>query len=76
MQLPPRSYSFDAETVAMMGRVCDEAWDEVQSRLAIATATDLSGLRNLVATGVIAAVANGERNPIRLKAKALEALDA
>jgi hypothetical protein len=76
MQLPPRSCSFDAETVAMMGRVCDEAWDEVQSRLAIPTAPDPSGIRNLVAMRVMAAVANGERDPKRLKEKALEALDA
>ena len=72
MQLPP--HSFDAETVAMMGRVCDEAWEQARSRLSSPTAADPTGLRNLVAVRVMAAVAIGQRNP--LKAIALEALDA
>jgi hypothetical protein len=33
MQYP--SHAFDAETVAIMGRVCDEAWGEAQSRLSL-----------------------------------------
>jgi hypothetical protein len=74
MQLP--SHSFDAETIALMGRVCDEAWEEAQSRLSFPTAADPSALRNLVAARVLAAVALGQRNPERLKAIALEALDA
>ena len=74
MQL--RSQWFDAETVAMMGRVCDDAWREAQSRLSFPSAADPSGLRNLVAIRIMAAVANGERDPSRLVAKALEALDA
>jgi hypothetical protein len=73
MQLPP--HSFDAETVAMMGRLCDEAWLEAQCRLSCPPG-DRSGLRNLVALRILAAVANGERDPERLTAKALEALDA
>jgi hypothetical protein len=74
MQLP--SHSFDAETVAMMGRVCDEAWEEAQCRLSFPKSGDPTGLRNLVALRVMAAVANGERDIERLKAEALEALDA
>jgi len=74
VQLPP--HSFDAETVAMMGRVCDEAWEQARSRLSSPTAADPTGLRNLVAVRVMAAVAIGQRNPERLKAIALEALDA
>ena len=74
MQLPPQS--FDAETVAMMGRVCDEAWEEARSRLPFPNAAYTSGLRNLVAARVMAAVAVGQRNPERLKAIALDALDA
>jgi hypothetical protein len=74
VQLPPQS--FDAETVAMMGRVCDEAWEEARSRLPFPNAADTSGLRNLVAARVMAAVAVGQRNPERLKAIALDALDA
>ena len=74
MQLPPRS--FDAETVTMMGRISDEAWHEAQSRLSAPETGDPSGLRNLVALRIIAAVSNGERDPGRLRAIALEALDA
>jgi hypothetical protein len=74
MQLPP--HSFDAETVALMGSVVDEAWEEAQSRLSLPTAADPSELRNLVAVRVMAAVAIGQKDPERLKAIALEALDA
>ena len=74
MQLP--SHSFDAETVAMMGRVCDEAWDEAQSRLSLPKAGDGSQLRSLVVSRVMAAVIVGQKDPERLRAIALEALDA
>jgi hypothetical protein len=74
MQLPP--HSFDAETVALMGALCDEAWHEAQSQLALPEAGDPTGLRDLVAQRILAAVANGERDLQRLKAIALEAIDA
>jgi hypothetical protein len=74
MQLP--SHSFDAETVAMMGRLCDDVWNEAERRLSFPESGDPSGLRNLVALRIMAAVANGERDPGRLRAIALEALDA
>jgi hypothetical protein len=74
MQLP--SHAFDAETVAMMGRLVDEAWEEAQCSLSFPEAGDPTGLRNLVALRIMAAVANGERDPGRLRAIALEALDA
>lgn len=75
MQLPPQS-SFDPETVAMMGRICDEVWEEARSRLSFPDGSDLSGLRNLVALRVMAAVAVGQCDPERLKAIAWEALGA
>ena len=74
MQLPPDG--FDPDTVAMMGRVCDEAWREAERRLSLTSAADTSGLRDVVALRVMAAVANGERNPDRLRLLALAALDA
>jgi hypothetical protein len=70
MQLPP--HSFEPELVALMGSVVDEAWEEAQCRLS----ADPSELRNLVAVRVMAAVAIGQKDPERLKAIALEALDA
>lgn len=74
MQYP--SHAFDAETVAIMGRVCDEAWGEAQSRLSLRQAGDTSQLRSLVVSRVMAAVIIGQKDPERLKAIALEALDA
>ena len=75
MQLPLYS-AFDAETIAMMGAVVDEAWEAARTRLALPAAGDPSGLRDLVALRVMAAVAVGQRDPERLKAIALDALDA
>ena len=73
MQLSP---PLDAETVALVHRVCEEAWQEAQCRLSFPDAVDPTGLRNLVAERVRAAVAIGQRNPERLRAIALDALDA
>jgi hypothetical protein len=65
--------SFDCETVALMGRVCDTAWQELQLRLN--AYSDLSQVHDLLAIRVLAAVALGERDPERLKVIALGAID-
>ncbi len=74
MQLP--SLSLDPDTVSLVGRVCDEAWEEARSRLGLPAGIDARGLRNFVAVRLMAAVAVGQRDPERLKAIALDALDA
>ena len=74
MQLAPEA--FDPATVSMMGRVCDGAWDEATNRLSLFSARDSTGLRNILALRVMAAVANGERDTDRLRLMALAALDA
>jgi hypothetical protein len=74
VQLPPQS--FDPDTVAMMGRVCDDAWNEASRWLSLAPMGDPSGLRETLALRVMAAVAHGVRDPQRLRLIALEALDA
>jgi hypothetical protein len=74
MQLP--SQSFDAETVALMGRAVDDALAEAQDRLSLPQRGDPTELRKLVAVRVMAAVVVGQRDPERLKAIALDALDA
>jgi hypothetical protein len=74
MQLPPQS--FDPETVAMMGRVCDSAWNEAERWLSLAPMGDAGGLRETMALHIMAAVAHGERDPKQLRLIALEALDA
>jgi hypothetical protein len=74
MQLAPEA--FDPATVALMGRVCEGAWDEATNRLSLFSARDSTSLRNVLALRVMAAVANGERDPDRLRLMALAALDA
>ena len=74
MQLP--SQAFDPDDVAMMGRICDEALSEAQRRLSLPLIVDQSDLRSLVAARIMAAVVVGQRDPERLKAIALDALDA
>ena len=74
MQLP--SLSFDPDTVTLVGRVCDEAWEEARSRLGLPAGMDARGLRDFVAVRLMAAVAVGQRDPERLKAIALDALAA
>jgi hypothetical protein len=74
MQLAPEA--FDPATVAMMGRVCDGAWDQATNRLSLFSARESTGLRNVLALRVMAAVANGERDPDRLRLIGLAALDA
>lgn len=74
MQLP--SQSFGPELVALMGRAVDDALAEAENRLSLPQTADPTELRNLVAARVMAAVTVGQRNPERLKAIALEALDA
>jgi hypothetical protein len=66
--------SFDSETVALMGRVCDTAWQELQRRLN--ACSDPIHVHTLMALRVIHAVADGERDPERLKVIALRAIDA
>ena len=72
MQLP--AASFDSETVTLMGRVCDDAWRKVQSEFAMPS--DVSDVRSMLALRILTAVANGERDPERLKTLALQTLDA
>jgi hypothetical protein len=72
MQFPPELY--DSDAVALMGRVCDAAWQELQVRLN--TRSDFTHARDLMAMRILGAVAQGERDPERLKAIALRAIDA
>jgi hypothetical protein len=74
--MQPLQESFDSETVALMGRVCDAAWEETQGRLTFITGADPSGIRHLFALRILVAVAGGERNPDRLRKIALARLDA
>ena len=69
-----RKANFSAETVALMGRVCDDAWRELEKTTFYPSPSDEREMRNLVASSVMAAVAAGERDPQRLMSVALEAV--
>jgi CheY-like chemotaxis protein len=66
----PKS-GYDPETVALMGRACDEAWRELQFSVSPATADEEREARTLMAIRVMSAVNEGERDPRRLKSIAL-----
>ncbi len=68
-----REQSFDSDAVALMGRVCDAAWYELQMRLHVCS--DKSHVRDLMALRIMHAVAEGECDPERLKEIALRAID-
>ncbi len=68
-------FNFDHETVALMGRVCDEAWSEIQEKTFFPSQSSAEAYRRGLATRVMEAVASGERDALRLKAIALEAID-
>ena len=72
--LAPKS-TFQPETVALMGRVFDAVWREIQAKYFLPS-DNTNEIGVFVARRIIAAAAGGERDPERLKATALQALDA
>jgi hypothetical protein len=69
MQLP----NSNSDTIALIGRVYDEAWLELQGKSYFRSDADKTGARTAIATRIMAAVAVGERDPERLKLMALQA---
>jgi hypothetical protein len=67
--------NYDPGTVALMGRACDDAWKELQKKVFFPTLADERDIRHLIALRVMTAVADGERDPVRLKTAALEAIE-
>jgi hypothetical protein len=72
--LAPES-TFEPETVALMKGVFEAAWLEIQAKYFLSS-EDTNEIGVFVAHRIIAAAAGGERDPERLKATALHALDA
>ena len=64
---------YDPETLDLMTGVLDSAWDEVELALA-SNDYDPAGLRTVMALKIMAAVRDGEHDPERLKALALDAI--
>ena len=64
---------YDPETLGLMTKAFDAAWDEVGFALA-SKDDNPTALRTLMAVRIMAAVRDGEHNPERLKDLALEAI--
>jgi hypothetical protein len=67
--------SYDRETLGVLIRVFDEAWMETQTMLGTKP-LDANSVRSTLAKRIIAAANDGERDPMRLKLIALQAIDA
>lgn len=63
---------FDPESVNLMGIVCDDAWREVQAAIFFPSPHDRDQFLGELASRVLRAVADGERDPVRLRAIALD----
>ena len=70
---PMPTSSFDAETLDLMSRAFEAAWDEVGFALGNKYA-DLTALRTMMSARIMVAVRDGERDPERLTELALEAV--
>ncbi len=66
--------SFDAHTLALMGRAFDDAWWHLIAMRRL-PCDDEGAARSIMACAIMAAVVNGERDPERLKAAAIRALN-
>jgi hypothetical protein len=71
MMFPPDC--FDAETLNLMSRAFDAAWDEVGFALANKDVNP-TALRALMAVRIMAEVRDGERDPESLKELAVRAV--
>ncbi len=61
----------DPETVALVEEVCDEAWHVLEAATSIISPAEAHEIRCQMVSRVMAAVADGERNPEELKVLAL-----
>ena len=68
--------NFGNESIDLMGRVCNEAWREVQTVTFYPTPKDSEEMLRLMVMRVMAAVAAGERDAARLKVVALDGVEA
>ena len=66
--------SYDRDTLKLLTRAFDDAWKEVQALVGVKPVA-AEVLRAKLATRIMAAAAEGERNPSRLKLIGLGAID-
>jgi hypothetical protein len=72
--MPFSGAAYDPETLAMMTRILEDACGELQSINAKRALADV--VRATMASRIVTAVADGEREPSKLKLLALHAVDA
>jgi hypothetical protein len=68
--------NFGKEKIDLMGRVCNEAWSEVQTITFYLSPKDSDEMLRQMIVRVMAAVAAGERDAARLKVVALDGIEA
>jgi hypothetical protein len=74
--MPFSDTSYDPETLSLLERAFKEAWSEIQVAVPAAMAHGtLETTRKMMALRIMAAAKDGERNPDRLKAVAIQAVD-
>jgi len=64
---------FDADSSALMSRICDEAWRDVQATNFFPSVKDSQDVRREIVDQVMEAIAAGERDAALLRAIALRA---
>ena len=67
--------TYDPETLRVLLRAYDEAWNDIQGMLGAAP-LDAAALRSSLAKRITSAADKGKRDPRRLKLIALRAIDA
>jgi hypothetical protein len=72
--MPFRDANYDPDTIALMTGAFNAAWQEAQERRL--TNAPAEAARAMMASTILAAVTNGERDPRRLKNLALRAVDS
>ena len=71
--MPFRDAAYDPDTIVLMTAALEAAWHEAQERRLTKATADHA--RGKMASAILAAVANGERDPMRLKNYAMRSVD-
>lgn len=74
--MPFPNESYDPEGLAILTRAFEAAWQDVQAAKDGRSETSLVTARKKLALSIMDAAQNGERDPERLKALAVSAVDA
>jgi len=67
--------AYNPETLAILARAFDEAWQEVQSANITSLTNDAENTRRIMALRITGAADQGERDPDRLRLLALQAIN-